>query len=84
MNCINYDNNKKLGLLQFHSGYENFYLNSSEGYSRKIINAQTAVGCKPKSRLVMELFDLLLFFKFIKMFGKKKHFSTANAWSVFK
>ena len=33
MICINYDHNKKFELLQFHSGY-----------SRKIINAQTAVG----------------------------------------
>jgi len=40
---MNYDNNKKFGLLQFHSGYGNFYLNRPKGYSRKIINAQTAV-----------------------------------------
>ena len=36
-----YDNNKKFGLLQFHSGYGKFYFNSPKGYSRKIINAQT-------------------------------------------
>jgi len=41
MICMNYDNNKKFGLLQFHSGYGNFYLNSPKGYSKKIINAQT-------------------------------------------
>ena len=39
---MNYDNNKKFMLLQFHSGYEFFYLNSPKGYSRKINNAQTA------------------------------------------
>ena len=41
MICMNYDNNKKFGLLQFHSGYGNFYLNSPKGYSQKIVNAQT-------------------------------------------
>ena len=25
--CMNYDHNKKFGLLKFHSGYGNFYLN---------------------------------------------------------
>jgi len=39
---MNYDNNKMFGLLQFHLGYEYFYLNSPKGYSWKIINAQTA------------------------------------------
>jgi len=39
---MNYDNNKKFGLLQFHSGYAKNYLNSPKGYDRKIINAQTA------------------------------------------
>ena len=38
---MNYDNNKKFGLLQFHPGYGKFYLNSPKDYSRKIINAQT-------------------------------------------
>ena len=46
--CINYDNNKKLGLLQFQSGYGQFYLNSPKGYSRKIINAQTELYTHPK------------------------------------
>ena len=32
---------QKFGLLKFHSGYEFFYLNSPNGYGRKIINAQT-------------------------------------------
>ena len=41
MICMNYDNNKKFGLLQFHLGYGKFYLNSPKGYSRKKINAQT-------------------------------------------
>ena len=40
MICMNYDYNKKFGLLKFHSGYGIFYLNSPKGYSRKIINAQ--------------------------------------------
>jgi len=39
---MNYYNNKKFGLLQFYSGYGKFYLKSPKGYSRKIINAQTA------------------------------------------
>jgi len=42
---MNYDHNKKFGLLKFHSGYEKFNLNSPEGYSLKIINAQTVVAC---------------------------------------
>jgi len=41
MICMNYDHNKKFGLLKFHLGYELFYLNSPNGSSRKIINAQT-------------------------------------------
>jgi len=39
--CMNYDHNKKFGLLKFHSGYGKFYFNSPKGYNRKIINAQT-------------------------------------------
>jgi len=41
MICMNYDHNKKFGLLKFHSGYGNVYLNSPKGYSKKIINPQT-------------------------------------------
>jgi len=41
MICMNYDHNKKFGLLKFHSGYGKFYFNSPKGYTRKIINAQT-------------------------------------------
>ena len=41
MICMNYDHNKKFGLLQFHSGYGKFYFNSPKGYNRKKINAQT-------------------------------------------
>ena len=38
---MNYDYNKKFGLLKFQSGYGEFNLNSPKGYSLKIINAQT-------------------------------------------
>jgi len=41
MICMNYDHNKKCGLLKMHSGYGEFNLNSPKGYSLKIINAQT-------------------------------------------
>ena len=41
MICMNYDHNKKFGLLKFHSGYGKFYFNSLKGNNRKIINAQT-------------------------------------------
>jgi len=44
MICMNYDHNKKFGLLKFHSGYGKFNLNSPQGYSRKIFNAQTGEG----------------------------------------
>ena len=40
---MNYDANKKFGLLKFHLGYGNNYFNSPNGYSRKIINAQTGL-----------------------------------------
>jgi len=42
MICMNYDHNRKFGLLKFHSGNEKFHLNSPKGYSLKIINVQTA------------------------------------------
>jgi len=38
---MDYDHNKKFGLLIFFSGYEKNNLNSPKGYSLKIINAQT-------------------------------------------
>ena len=41
MICMNYDHNKKFGLLKCYSGYGKFNLNSPKGYSLKIINAQT-------------------------------------------
>jgi len=41
MICMNYDHNKKFGLLKFHSGYGKFNLNSPKDYSLKIINVQT-------------------------------------------
>jgi len=40
MICMNYDHNKTLRLLKFHSVFGKFYLNSPKGFSRKIINAQ--------------------------------------------
>jgi len=42
VNCMNDDHNKNLGLFKFQSGYWKFYLNSSKGYSKNIINAQTS------------------------------------------
>ena len=45
---MNYDHNKNFGLFKFQSGYRKFYLNSPKGYSRKIINAQTAVRVSVK------------------------------------
>jgi len=44
MICMNYDHNKKFGLLKFHSGYGKVNLNSPKGYSLKIINAQTGAN----------------------------------------
>jgi len=44
MICMNYDHNKKFGLLKFNSGYGKFNLNSPKGYSLKIINAQHAIS----------------------------------------
>jgi len=41
MICMNYDHNKKFGLLKFYSGYWKINLNSPKGYGLKIINAQT-------------------------------------------
>ena len=46
---MNYDHNKKFELLKFYSGYGKFYLNSPKGYSRKIINAQTARNTNVKA-----------------------------------
>jgi len=40
-NCMNYDHNKSFGLFKFPSGCRKLYLNSPNGYSKKIINAQT-------------------------------------------
>jgi len=40
---MNYDHNKKFGLLKFYSGYGKNYFNSPKGYSQKIINVQTVV-----------------------------------------
>ena len=40
MICMNYDHNKKFGLLKFHSGYGKFNLNSPKGYSIKIITCR--------------------------------------------
>jgi len=38
---MNYEHNKNFGLFKFQPGYRKLYLNSPEGYSRTIINAQT-------------------------------------------
>jgi len=43
MNCMNYDHNKSFGRFKFQSGHRKFYLNNPKGYSRKKINAQTAI-----------------------------------------
>jgi len=47
MICMNYDHNKKFGLLIFQSGYGKFNLNSPKGYSLKIIYAQTDTVYQP-------------------------------------
>ena len=56
MICMNYDHNKKFGLLKFHSGYGKFNLNSPKGYSLKIINAQTG---EARCNIRFLLFDCL-------------------------
>ena len=56
VNCMNYDHNKNVGLFEFHSGYRKFYLNSPEGYSGKIINAQA----EPRSVTFLRILLLLL------------------------
>jgi len=38
---MNYDHNKKIGLLKFNSDYGTFNLNSPKGYSLKTNNVQT-------------------------------------------
>jgi len=47
MICMNYNHNKTFELLQLHSGYGKFNLNSPKNYSLKIINVQT-VGHSPE------------------------------------
>jgi len=64
MICMNYDHNKKFGLLKFHSGYGKFNLNSPKGYSLKIINAQTDI--KYYSRSVVHSLKHIVY-------GKAKH-----------
>ena len=44
MICMDFDHNKRFGLLKFHSGYVKFYFNSQKGYNRKMINAQTGIN----------------------------------------
>jgi len=56
---MNYDNNKKFGLLQFYSGHGHFYLNSPKGFCRKKINAQT--GPNRSELLAGVQFFLLLY-----------------------
>jgi len=74
---MNYHNNKKFGLLQFHSGYGTFYLNSPKGYSRKIINAQTG------SYLNTQLFASPQF-KYKLTLALKVHFSSRNTAHLIK
>ena len=70
MICMNYDHNKKFGLLKFHSCYGKFYLNSPNGYSRNIINVQTAwnTSFMPSDPGISELYALEL--------GGKSHLFT--------
>ena len=58
MICMNYDHNKKFGLLKFHSGYGKFNLNSPKGYSLKIINAQTGDKVYHKQEVCFPLYLL--------------------------
>jgi len=57
-NCMNYDHNKNVGIFKFQSGYRKLYLNSPKGYSRKIINAQTAP--KPKINIYTKFISIVL------------------------
>jgi len=38
MICMNYDHNKKFGLLKLHAGYGNCNLKSPKGYGLKVIH----------------------------------------------
>jgi len=65
-NWMNYDHNKNVGLSKFQSGYRKLYLNSLNGYSLKIINAQTdtdlaiGVGGVDVSQLLLQHVQLPL------------------------
>jgi len=50
---MNYDHNKKFGLFKFQSGYRKLILNSPNGYSRKIITAQTGQSDRLRSVTVL-------------------------------
>jgi len=62
MICMNYDHNKKFGLLKFHSGYGKFNFNSPKGYSLKIINVQTDTN--KFHVLALQLFEVKCITKF--------------------
>ena len=52
---MNYDHNKKFGLLNFFSAYGKFNLNSPKGYSLKIINAETDEHGKLISKMILSI-----------------------------
>jgi len=52
---MKYEHNNNLGLFKFQSGYRKIYLNSPKGYSRKIINMQTA--CMPPTINILCVFS---------------------------
>ena len=68
---MNYDHNKKFGLLKFHSGYGKFNLNSPKGYSLKIINAHTAVYCGIKHAKHVRVLDIYAIVKIEDMFKER-------------
>jgi len=80
LKLVKYDHNH-LGLFIFQSGYRKFYLNSTKGYSRKIINAQTDYTAKSEIFVVIYflvdhphsviIFGLLFAF-FTHIYGKKR------------
>jgi len=47
MICMNYDHNKKFGILKFYSGNGIFFSIARRGILEKIINAQTVIKPDP-------------------------------------
>ena len=71
---MNYDHNKNVGLLQFHSGYGKFNLNSPKGYSLEIINAQTGrVVIDARGGLAQYLLKLVCDFQRVTLLFVKCH-----------